>query len=53
MQREDSFAWRGNLLRSVTAEFTEDGLNAEGIEAGDESEIDTKDAFQMIAEIET
>ena len=48
---ETVIVWK--LGGQIGAEFTEDGLNAEGIEAGDESEIDTKDAFQMIAEIET
>src|SRR3989442_5205032 len=42
---ETVIAWK--LGGQIGAEFTEDGLNAEGIEAGDESEIHTKDAFQM------
>jgi len=44
---ETVVAWK--LGGQIGAEFTEDGLNAESIEAGDESQVDSKDTFQMSA----
>ena len=39
--------------RQIRAEFTEDGLNAEHVKAGDSREIDTEDAFEMAVEIKS
>ena len=38
-------------LGQIRTEFTEDGLNTEDVKAGDSREIDTKDTFEMAAQI--
>ena len=39
--------------RQIRAKFTEDGLNAEHVKAGDSREIDTEDPFEMAVEIKS